>query len=148
MKLRPATSTDTPFLRQLHHRAYREVVIRQFGSWDDDAQDGWFDKGLADAQFSVVEENGEAIGTIASNDLPDRLVLVELQLLPEYQGRGIGTALLQAQLEWARRLQKPVTLRVLFESRARSLYARHGFVVTGKTDTHYLMEWRPDRPPT
>ena len=143
MNVRLATQADTPFLRQLHHRAYRDVVVRQFGSWDEAAQDGWFEKGLAEADFSVVLEHGQRVGAIGLKEAPDQLYLVELQILPECQGRGLGSALLLAQLERARRLEKPIGLRVLFENRARALYERYGFVVIGQTETHYLMEWAP-----
>jgi len=142
MKLRPVTPADTPFLRQLHHRAYRDVVVRQFGSWDESAQDEWFEKGLAHAEFSVIEQDGEPVGSIGLTHGLDSLHLVELQILPEYQGRGLGSALLRAQIELAQRLQKRIALRVLLQNRAKSLYARHGFLVTGQDDTHYLMEWR------
>jgi GNAT superfamily N-acetyltransferase len=148
MNLRPATSTDTAFLRQLHHRVYRDVVTRQFGTWDENAQDDWFEKGLADAEFSVVEENGEPIGAIGLKDRAEYLQLVELQILPEYQGRGVGSALLRAQMEHAQRTQRSIALRVLLENRARSLYARHGFVISGRTETHYLMEWHADEAST
>ena len=148
MRIRPATSTDTSFLRQLHHRVYRDIVIRQFGSWDENAQDDWFEKGLADAEFSVVEENGEPIGAIGVRDAADRLHLVELQILPEFQGRGFGSTLLRTQIEQAQRTQRPIALRVLLENRAQSLYARHGFSISGRTDTHYLMEWQPSEPST
>jgi len=119
------------------------VVVRQFGAWDESAQDGWFEKGLTEAEFSVIEEEGEPIGTIALKHAPDCLHLVELQLLPEYQGRGLGSALLRSQIELAQRLQKRIALRVLLQNRAKSLYARHGFLLTGQDDTHCLMEWRP-----
>jgi predicted N-acetyltransferase YhbS len=142
MNLRPATPADTPFLKELHRRAYREVIVRQFGYWDDAAQDYWFQKGLADAKFSVVEENGEPVGAIALQETPESLYLAELQILPEWQARGLGTALLRMQLEHAKQLQKPIGLRVLQASRARALYERHGFVVTEQNQTHYLMEWR------
>jgi GNAT superfamily N-acetyltransferase len=143
MNLRPATSADTPFLKELHERAYREVIVRQFGYWDDAAQDYWFRKGLAEATFSVVEENGEPVGAIALQESPECLYLAELQILPEWQGRGLGTALLRMQLGRAQQLHKPIGLRVLEASRARALYERHGFVVTEQTQTHYLMEWKP-----
>jgi ribosomal protein S18 acetylase RimI-like enzyme len=143
MKLRPATAADTPFLRRLHHRVYRDVVTRQFGSWDESAQDGWFEKGLGEAEFSVIEENGEPIGALALKDSSDRIELVELQILPEHQSRGLGSALLRGQIERAQTSGRLITLRVLLENRARALYERHGFVVSGRTDTHYLMEWEP-----
>jgi ribosomal protein S18 acetylase RimI-like enzyme len=143
MKLRAATSSDTPFLRELHHRVYREVVLRQFGEWDEKAQDEWFEKGMADAAFFVAEEDGEPIGAIGLREASDRVHLVELQMLPEYQGQGFGSALLRDQIERAERNQQCLILRVLLENRARDLYARHGFVITGRTDTHYSMERQP-----
>jgi GNAT superfamily N-acetyltransferase len=143
MNVRPATSADTPFLEELHRRAYREVIVRQFGYWDAAAQDYWFHKGLAEAVFSIVEDDGEPIGAIAVQDSPERLYIAELQILPEWQARGLGSALLRTQLQYAQQLQKPIALRVLRASRARALYERHGFVVTEQTQTHYLMEWKP-----
>ena len=145
MNVRPATPADTPFLKELHQRAYRDVIVRQVGYWDGTAQDYWFTKGLAEADFSVVEENGEPVGAIALQDTPERLYIAELQILPEWQARGLGTALLLMQLEHAQQLQKPIDLRVLHASRARSLYERHGFVVTEQTPTHYVMKWQPSR---
>ena len=142
MQNRPATPTDYAFLRDLHHRAYREVVTRQFGVWDERAQDEWFEKGLSEAEFFVVEVGATPVGAIALKRDMDGLHLVELQILPEHQGRGLGSALLGATLERARSDGLPVQLRVLHENhRARQLYERHGFVVTGTIATHYLMQW-------
>src|SRR6187551_2009676 len=111
MNIRPATPADTRFLKELHRGAYLDVIVRQFGYWDDDAQDYWFRKGLTEASFSIVEENGEPVGAIALQDSPERLYLAELQILPEWQARGLGTALLRMQLEHARQAQKPIGLR-------------------------------------
>lgn len=66
--------------------------------------------------------------------------IIEIQLLPEFQGHGIGTALLQRELRFADARGLPVRLQVLRENRARTLYERLGFRVCGETDTHFLME--------
>jgi len=143
LSFRPATPADAPFLVQLHHRAYRNVVERQFGAWDEAAQDRWVAEGLAEADFSVIERAGEPIGALGVAEREDGFFLAELQVLPEQQGHGVGTSVLRVLLERARRARKPVALRVLLQNRARSLYERHGFVTTGQTETHYLMQWRP-----
>ena len=39
LERRPATSSDTEFARISHHAAYRDVVRRQFGAWDEALQD-------------------------------------------------------------------------------------------------------------
>jgi GNAT superfamily N-acetyltransferase len=143
MRTRPATLVDHAFLRELHHTAYRDVVVRQFGSWDERAQDDWFEKGLSLAVMSVVEVDGVPVGAIGLSSAPDCLHLIELQILPHWQDRGLGSALLDRQLSEARARGVPIRLRVLLENRARTLYERKGFLITGETETHYLMEWKP-----
>jgi ribosomal protein S18 acetylase RimI-like enzyme len=142
LRFRRATPDDRAFLTQLHHRAYREVVERQFGVWDEAAQDRWVAEGLLAADFSVIELAGVAIGAVGIQEKSDGFFLAELQISPEHQGQGWGTAALRAVLERAGVAHKPVSLRVLLHNRARELYERHGFVITGQTETHYLMEWR------
>jgi ribosomal protein S18 acetylase RimI-like enzyme len=143
MDSRLATADDRAFLRDLHHRAYREVVTRQFGSWDETAQDAWFEQTLTEAEVWVVSVGGTPVGAIALALAADCLHLVELQILPEWQNQGLGTALVREQLARARAHGVPLRLRVLHENRARHLYERHGLAVCGTTPTHYLMEWRP-----
>ena len=41
---RTATSSDTEFARTTHHEAYRAVVSRQFGAWDETLQDRLFEE--------------------------------------------------------------------------------------------------------
>jgi ribosomal protein S18 acetylase RimI-like enzyme len=139
-ELRPATDADSDFLRNLHHLVYRDVVTRQFGKWDEKEQDQWFEKALTEGQYWVIEQNGQAIGAVGTSEEAEYFSLVELLVLPEWQNKGIGTAILKQQLERASLLKRrEVHLRVLRENQARRLYERHGFVVTGETDTHYLM---------
>lgn len=113
----------------------------QFGQWVESDQDAWFaQKLLGDAILRIIEVGGIRLGAIGVSDAPDHVFLQELQILPEFQNQGIGTAILRAELERATALGLPIRLRVLQQNRARSLYERHGFTVTGETETHYLMQ--------
>jgi|SRR6187399_644842 len=138
---RGAEVSDHAFLRTLHHAAYREVITRQFGEWDESEQDMWFEKGLGEAAFRIIDADGVRVGAIGVQDAPDHLFLDALQLLPEFQNQGIGTLVLLAELERAMALGLPVRLRVLHQNRARQLYERHGFRIKGVTEAHYLMQW-------
>ncbi|MEY4669569.1 MAG: hypothetical protein RL518_2268 [Pseudomonadota bacterium] len=131
---------DYEFCRHVHHSAYRDVVIRQFGSWDESVQDGFFREGLNRAPHKIVELDGIPIGVVSTEIKPDCLYLSEIQLLPEYQGRGIGSLILKEQMELAKSLNLPLRLVVLRENRAQELYRRLGFVTTGTTETHVKME--------
>jgi len=126
---RPATESDKPFLWEATRQAYRDVVVRQWGQWDDEILETSFDEKWEQANFEVVELAGEQIGAIWTTDEGEFLRLREVFLLPDYQGRGIGTQLVKQELARARRLHKPLRLRVLRENRARVLYERLGFVV-------------------
>jgi len=66
--------------------------------------------------------------------------LVGIQLLPEFQGRGIGSDLILRELAHAKALGKPLRLQVLrANDRARALYERLGFRVVGETEHHFMM---------
>ena len=133
---------DYEFCRNVHHSAYREVVIRQFGSWDESMQDGFFREGLNRAPHKIVEIDGTPIGVVSTEIKPDCLYLSELQLLPEYQGQGIGSLIVKEQMAVAKSLNLPLRLVVLRENRAQDLYRRLGFMTTGTTEIHVKMEWR------
>ena len=66
----------------------------------------------------------------------DVIELQQLQILPEFQGRGIGKAVLTRLSALAGK----VTLTVLKENPALALYRRAGFVVTGEDEYEYHME--------
>jgi len=68
----------------------------------------------------------------------------EIVVLPEFQGRGVGSALLGRVLDRARARQVPVRLRTRITNRAARLYRRLGFRETGRTETHLLLEWGAD----
>jgi hypothetical protein len=46
LQRRLASLADAEFGRNVHHRAYRDVVEQQFGAWNTAAQDAFFRDGL------------------------------------------------------------------------------------------------------
>jgi ribosomal protein S18 acetylase RimI-like enzyme len=134
--IRPATPDDEAFARDCHHAAFRDVVERQFGPWDEERQDGFFDGWWGVDHVSIVEVDGERAGYLHVEERDDHVVLGEIVLHPDVQRRGIGTHLIVSLLDRG----KPVQLQVLHENHgARALYERLGFAVTGRTATHHLM---------
>jgi ribosomal protein S18 acetylase RimI-like enzyme len=143
LETRPAHEADVDFLCHLHQLAYREVVTRQFGVWDDAAQAERYRQRLVVARYRIVEQDGHAVGAVCTSDEEDHLSIIELQILPEWQNRGIGSAILEKQIQRAASLKKAqVRLQVLRENRARRLYERRGFAVTSESETHYIMVLR------
>ncbi len=146
VNLRPAGPGDRPFVERLHGAAYHDVVVEQFGGWDEQRQQGFFDEKWRTEQFEIVLADGDPVGAISVSIEPDHVHLNEMLVLPEHQGQGIGTSLLERVEANARERRLPVRLRVLHLNRARHLYERHGFEVTGRTETHLLMRADTSRP--
>ena len=58
VRTRPATIADLDFARRAHHAAYRDVVTRQWGQWEEELQDRFFGKDWGDARFDVIMVDG------------------------------------------------------------------------------------------
>jgi ribosomal protein S18 acetylase RimI-like enzyme len=127
--LRPATSDDRAFLFELYAQTMRDVVERTWG-WDDSWQRADFERRFAGCSVSVAVVGGRPIGGLFLETRSDALFIHEIQVLPECQGRGIGTALLQGIVAQARARNLPTELAVVeANERARRLYERLGFTV-------------------
>jgi ribosomal protein S18 acetylase RimI-like enzyme len=146
IRLRPGTAADRAFLRRVHRESMRPHVESTWGFWDEDLQRRRFDESTDPATHEIIEYDGAAVGCQWVRFHSDSVELVRLYLLPEFQGRGIGTHLVAHLCDRSGRLGLPVRLKVLRVNRAQQLYRRLGFTVIGETDTHLLMEraasWR------
>lgn len=91
----------------------------------------------------ILTKNGADIGLFKVVREADPWELTQIQLLPRYQGQGIGAALIRSLLDEASVAGKRVHLDVLRANPARRLYERLGFRVVAE-DTHsYLMRFDP-----
>jgi len=76
----------------------------------------------------VVLVGGQESGSIAVRPDEGSLWIEHFYLRRDCQGRGIGSLVLQRELD-AGEGDRPFRLNVLQGSRAQALYERHGFVV-------------------
>ncbi len=136
--LRQATEADYDFLFRLHKATMKDYVAQTWG-WDEGVQAAFFRDRFDPARSQIVLVADREVGVLSLERQPAALLLANLRILPEYQGHGLGTAIIRTILEQARHEGIPVTLQVLKVNPARHLYERLGFVVTGETVTHYLM---------
>lgn len=96
--------------------------------------------------FDVVLEGGTAVGLLYVARWRDEIRIVDVAVLPDHRGRGIGSALVGGVLAEAAALGQPVTIHVERFNRALSLYDRLGFTVVEDKGVYLLLERRP-RPP-
>jgi ribosomal protein S18 acetylase RimI-like enzyme len=143
--LRAATTDDAECVYAITRDAMRGYVEQTWGRWDEAEQRRKHRENYTQQTHRLVELGEVVAGFMAVETLPTHLWLVKLYLLSAFRGQGIGSALLTQIVREADDLGKPVRLRVLWvNTRAQTLYVRHGFRVVEQTPERLFME-RPVR---
>lgn len=142
--LRPTSDDDFNFLFDLHRAAMREY-IEPIWSWHEDWQAEYFRKKFDPANRWIVVIDSEDAGVVVVERRADILYLSLIELLPKYQGRGIGSEILEELKAEAFRRDLPLALHVLETNEpARRLYERLGFQIVSQEPFRYYMVCSPD----
>jgi len=139
--LRAASPADFDLLWRLQCEAMRPNVERQFGAWDEAFQRELFEANTDPTLQEIIEFASGPIGCQWVRTQPTTLQLVRLQILPAWQGQGIGADLVERLKKRAQIERLPVRLQVFRTNPARRLYARLGFTTVERTDSHEVMVW-------
>jgi GNAT superfamily N-acetyltransferase len=149
--LRPVAATDRDFLVGLYESTRDEELSQvswplggrsAFVRMQFDLQDAQYRMHNPGGSFDVIEADGRPIGRLYVDRRPEDIRVIDIALLPEYRGRGIGANLLGDVLEEAAVTGRTTTVHVEIRNRAAALYARLGFVTLAEQGLHRLMEWR------
>ncbi|MEW7289599.1 GNAT family N-acetyltransferase [Aquimarina sp. 2304DJ70-9] len=91
----------------------------------------------------ILINSSERIGVLKCLETQNSIEIVQLQILPQYQGMDIGKGIANDVISKAQSKNKSVTLKVLKENPARYLYERIGFKITGEDqyEFHMKKEW-------
>ena len=143
IRLRTATAEDLEFLFELLKVSLGAYVEQTYGAWHDPDQRARFMARTQPETHRIIEVDGQPVGCLAVQWLPDQVKLNRVFLLPSVQGRGIGSQLVRQLLAQAQASHLPVRLRVFKVNPAQCLWRRLGFAVVGETETHVLMEHAP-----
>ena len=109
---RQATKADFDFLYALHVAAMRPSIEATWG-WHEPWQRAYFARKWDPAPRRIIRVDGVDAGVLVLRWEPDALYLSLIELLPAFQGRGVGTAVLQSLIARAAARGLPVTLHVL-----------------------------------
>jgi len=152
VSLREARAEDEPFLYELY-RSTRFEEMAQWG-WDPAQQDAFlrmqfaaqrrhYEAAYDGAEHTIITFDDRPIGRTIVFRSDREILLVDIALLPDRRGAGIGAALVRKLLDEAARTDRPVSLHVTKNNPARRLYERLGFEITADTGVYLRMEWRP-----
>ena len=150
LSLRPITPEDDPFLAGVYASTRAEELA--VTGWSDenkavfcrrqfDAQSAHYLENYPGASFQVIERDGAAIGRLYVARWEKEIRIVDITLLAESRGAGIGTKLLTELQDEARSAGKPLTIHVERFNPARRLYERLGFKIVEEQEVYLLMEW-------
>ena len=146
--VRPAVDDDRTFLMDVYRASRAEELAvlpwsdeekAAFLAMQFDAQDRYYADTLPTTERSVVLLDGHPIGRLYVDIDDERVLIVDIALLPEHRERGIGSALLAGVLAEADRRRLPTHLHVEPHNRAQRLYRRLGFRVVEPGAVYDLM---------
>lgn len=148
--LRPIEERDLPFLERLYASTRAEELApvpwsaeqkEAFLHHQFDAQHRHYQQHFRDARFDVIERGGRPLGRLYVERQGREIRVIDIAVVPEERGHGLGTALLEGLLEEARLTGKTVTIHVEHMNRARRLYDRLGFRQIADEGVYLFLEW-------
>jgi ribosomal protein S18 acetylase RimI-like enzyme len=152
IELLPVEPGDREFL----YRVYASTRTEELAvvQWDQaqkdaflraqfDAQARWYCEHYARATYEIVLVDGEPAGRLYLHRGETEIRIVDIALLPEHRGTGVGTSLLSDLLAEADAVGKRVTIHVERFNPALRLYERLGFAVAEDKGAYLFLQ----RPP-
>jgi ribosomal protein S18 acetylase RimI-like enzyme len=150
--LRPITDNDLEFLFHLYAstRAEEKALV----GWSDEQWDDFlrmqftlqhtqYMQNYQNPSFNIIMLGQTPVGRLYVNRGPEEIRIIDICLMPEYRGRGIGVGLMRRILREADDGGIPVTLHVERNNPALALYLRLGLRMEHSTDVYCFMK----RPP-
>ena len=139
IRFRRAVSKDKPFLltlRQLTMNDYlKSAGIETSDRYHLSRIDEYFD------DSNIIELGEQPIGLLKLSFIKNNIHIRQFQIMPEFQGQGIGSRILTLTQKKAEERGLGVTLNVLLANPALALYQRKGFRVVGQNTLEFQMRW-------
>jgi len=136
--LRTASPTDIAFLKELRRASMWNVVTNHY-PWIEEAQQERVLFHFESAR--IICSDNRDIGLLKVIYGPKQVHLCQIQLLPESQGKGIGSMLISELQEEAGASGRSIMLSVLRSNPAINLYTRLGFRIHTEDNDSFTMIW-------
>ena len=156
LKLRPVEPGDELVLLKIYASTREEEMA--LVPWSDDerrtflegqfnAQQSHYSQKYPLAEHDMIMRDGVAVGRLYVARLNDEIRIVDITLMPEYRGSGVGSQLLAQLIKEADATGKPLRIYVESFNRSLGLFERLGFARTAEHGIHLLMEKLPGAGP-
>lgn len=153
VELRPVSDSDNDFLLSVYASTREEELAQaewgegqkeMFLRWQLDLQRREYETRFPDADYRVIVLDQQPAGRIWIGADNEQIRLLDIALLPQFQNRGVGTALLRRLIEEAGQQGKVLRHMVfVLNNNAERFYERLGFRQIEDFGAYKHMEWRP-----
>lgn len=128
---RPAETDDYDFFFQLRKISLYDLVQSIFG-WDEHIQQRICHQEWQEARPTIIEVEGKKAGSYLVQIHADHIFLSRFYILPEFQGQGMGSLIIQNTISIADSKKLPIRLCYLKGNKVENLYERFGFQITSE----------------
>jgi len=151
VELKPITKDDEPFLYEVYVSTRRKEIdswgwsveqIQHFLEMQWCAQQTSYRQQFPDASHCIILSDDKYVGRLLTENLPEHHHLIDISILPSFQGNGLGTYLITQLQQKAKEENKSVILQVFQTNPARDLYERLGFQVMSADEIYLKMRWQ------
>lgn len=152
VQLRPVEEKDISFIETVY-RTTREEELK-LTNWNEHQKNAFitmqsmaqlaeYKKKFPGASYQVIRFNKKDAGRFYTWEDYDEIRLIDITLLPQFRGRGIGNFLLGELIKRSNRVQKKISLHVDPVNPALQLYLLLGFVHIKNNGRYFYMERKP-----
>ncbi|MDD5698328.1 MAG: GNAT family N-acetyltransferase [Victivallaceae bacterium] len=148
---RNITTKDLPFLKKVYFSTRLEELqptgwdgtqINDFLEMQFSFQHRAYTENYPGAELLIISLGHNDIGRLYLQKRQAEIRIIDIALLTEYRGRGIGSKIMTDILREADRKALPVTIHVERNNPALSLYARLGFEIIEDQGVYYFMKYK------
>jgi len=152
LTLRAVTADDEALLLLVYNSSRAEELAQvqwqegqreAFVKWQFDLQRREYDARFPHAEYEVILVDDQPAGRIWIGRDAEEIHLLDIVVLPEFQNRGVGGALLNSLIDEAKQGGKALRHYVfVMNVDALRFYERLGFVVIEEIGAYKHMEWK------
>jgi ribosomal protein S18 acetylase RimI-like enzyme len=150
--LRAVTEKDLPFIEKVYRSTrekgldmanWPELRKEAFFRMQSVMQDAEYKHNFPNAVFEIIEDGKKPVGRLYTAETENEIWVIDISLLSEFRGKGIGSKVLQGIMAKVADQQKILSLHVEPNNPAYRLYLKLGFKYLKSNGRHYHMEYKP-----
>ncbi len=139
--LRHCLTEDSEFYYNVKKTTLKQYIEQIWGEWDEDFQRERHKKNFSPKYTQIIQWCAKDIGILVIEEDSEVLMVHNIEILPEYQNKGIGTYLMLKIVQNANEKRKNVLLHVLKSNlKAKKFYHKIGFKDDIEEETHFRMK--------